>query len=103
VQPVKSGAPQASPVSSIFFTIYLRGIFQAIEQVAPGIRVLSYADDIGLLIAARSVQQAIQFDTEKTEAVLFTRQRDKILMAQAKYARVQIEGHRVLLTRPRGG
>jgi hypothetical protein len=115
IQPIESRVPQGSPVSPILFIIYLGEILKAIKQAIPGIRILSYADDICLLISASSVQQAcqvleqaariaieqgkkgaIQFDTEKTEAVLFTRKRGKELKNQVQRAKIQIQGHEVL-------
>jgi hypothetical protein len=48
-QPIDSGLSQGSPVSPILFLIYIRGVFQAIEHQVPGIKALSYADDIGLI------------------------------------------------------
>jgi hypothetical protein len=48
-QPINSGLPQGSPVSPILFIIYVWGVFQAIEDRVPGVKPLSFADDIGLL------------------------------------------------------
>src|ERR1700692_714879 len=44
-QPINSGLPQGSPVSPILFIIYVRGVFQAIEDRVPGVKPLSFADD----------------------------------------------------------
>lgn len=54
-QPINSGVPQGSPVSPILFAIYLSGVFVEIERVVPGVRTLSFADDVGLLAPGYSV------------------------------------------------
>jgi hypothetical protein len=73
--------------------IYLSRVFWAIEAAVLEILALFFTDDLGMLVAASSVTQvseqlqrageaaiawgrdnAVQFDREKTEAVLFTRQ-----------------------------
>lgn len=56
VQPISTGVPQASPVSPILFVIYLSGVSKAIEEAVPGIKVLSFADDLGLVAPAGSVE-----------------------------------------------
>jgi ribonuclease HI len=110
-QAINSGLPQGSPVSPILFIIYVRGVFQAIEDRVPGVKPLSFADDIGLLTQASSVDEAcqklqlagevaiewgatngVQFDPGKTEAALFTRQRGRILKDQVQRARLPIGG-----------
>ena len=114
-QPIHSGLPQGSPVSPILFIIYVRGVFQAIETRVPGVRPLSFADDIGLLTQASSVDEVcqklqlagevaiewgaangVQFDPGKTEAALFTRQRGRILQDQVRRARLPIGGKEVI-------
>jgi ribonuclease HI len=112
-QPV-TGVPQGSPVSPILFVIYLSGVFHAIEETVPGVQALSFADDLGMVVSASSVAQAcerlkqageaaidwgvqnvVQFDAEKTEAVLFTRKRGRQLQDQVRRARIIIGGKRV--------
>ena len=56
-QPVNSGLPQGSPVSPILFIIYIQGVFKAIEARVPGIRPLSFVDDIGLIAQGSLVSQ----------------------------------------------
>jgi hypothetical protein len=48
-QPINLGLPQGSPVSPILFIIYIRGVFQAIKDRVPGVKPLSFANNIGLL------------------------------------------------------
>jgi len=45
--PVDTGIPQGSPAAPILFVIYLSGVFHEVEVAAPGIRGLSFVDDIG--------------------------------------------------------
>jgi hypothetical protein len=92
-QLIETGVPQSSPVSLILFVIYLSRVFWAIEAAVSEIQALFFTDDLDMLIAANSVTQiskqlqrageaaiawgqdnTVQFDREKTEAVLFTRQ-----------------------------
>ena len=89
-----TGIPQGSPVSPILFTVYLSGLFGYVEERVPGIRSLSFVDDVAwtsegatedaisesLEQAATAAQEwaaanAATFDTEKTEAILFSRRR----------------------------
>jgi Reverse transcriptase (RNA-dependent DNA polymerase) len=111
--PIKSGVPQGSPVSPILFAVYLSGIFRDIEEAVPGVRALSFADDIGLVASGTSVDQAcellqqagqaaiawgqanaVQFDEKKTEAALFTRKRGRQLKDQIERARVVVGWYR---------
>jgi ribonuclease HI len=117
-QDINSGVPQGSPVSPILFLIYLSGVFDVIERAVPGVRPLSFADDIALLVPGCSVQEVcsklqdaaevaiewgqsnlVQFEAEKTEAVLFTRKRGKELRDQVQRARIVVENHQVSFNR----
>ena len=93
-QKVESGIPQGSPVSPILFLIYISGVFSKIEEQLPDITCFFFIDDLGFLIADRSISKiaktlekvgqialewgannAVTYDTSKTEAVLFSRAR----------------------------
>ena len=114
VHSVNSGVPQGSPVSPILFLIYLSGVFDVIERSVPGVRPISFADDMGLLAPGRSVEDVcrklqeaariaiewgqsnlVQFEAEKTEAVLFTRKRGRDLRDQTERAQIVVGNHRV--------
>jgi len=43
---VETGVPQGSPVAPILFTAYLSGIFNHVEERCPGVRGLSFVDDV---------------------------------------------------------
>jgi len=92
--PVDTGIPQGSPVAPILFTTYLSGIFDKVEEAVPGIRGLSFVDDISWwadgtdstavaaklsAAAAASIEWAaengVAFDYGKTEAALFHKKR----------------------------
>jgi ribonuclease HI len=111
---INSGVPQGSPASPILFIIYLSGVFDIIERAVPEVQALSFADDVGLLAPGYSVQETciklqeaakvaiewgrsneVQFEAEKTEAVLFTRKRGRELQDQTRRARIMVEGHQV--------
>jgi hypothetical protein len=44
--PVDTGIPQGSPAAPILFVTYLSGIFDEVERTVPGVKGLSFADDI---------------------------------------------------------
>ena len=88
-------------MSPILFIIYLSGVFDAIERGVNGIRCLSFADDIGLLASGHSVKEVcdklqkaakvaiewghdnvVQFDAEKTEAILLMHKQGQELKDQ---------------------
>jgi len=92
--PVDTGIPQGSPVAPILFTTYLSGIFDKVEAAVPGIRGLSFVDDISWWVdgadsravaaklsaaAAASIvwaaENGVAFDYGKTEAALFHKKR----------------------------
>jgi hypothetical protein len=98
-------------VLPILFLLYLRGVFGAVEHKVPGIRTLSFADDIGLIASGSSVQQVsqklqlaaaaaiawghenmVEFDPGKTEAVLFARGTGRELRARIQATRIEVGG-----------
>jgi len=93
---VETGVPQGSPVSPVLFVIYLSGLFGQVEDKEKecGSEGISFVDDVAWVVEGEDVgectqqlercavettiwakKNACQFDIEKTEAMLFTRQR----------------------------
>jgi hypothetical protein len=92
--PVDTGIPQGSLAAPILFVTYLSGIFDTVEEMVPGVKGLSFADDIARWVkgkdqkevatklaeaAAASLDWAkdngVAFDSGKTEAALFRKSR----------------------------
>ena len=44
--PVDTGIPRVPPAAPILFVTYLSGIFDEVEAAVPGVRGLSFGDDI---------------------------------------------------------
>ena len=91
---VDTGIPQGSPVAPTLFVTYLSGIFDKVEAAVPGVRGLSFVDDVswwadgkdGEEVATKlseaaaaatewAARSAVAFDPGKTEAALFHRKR----------------------------
>ena len=91
---VITGLPQGSPISPVLFAIYIADIYQTVESQIEDCRGISFVDDITWVAegvdledmvrklegcAATSLQwaedNAVRFETSKTEAVLFSRRR----------------------------
>ena len=43
---VETGIPQGSPVSPILATVYLSGLFGYVKERVPGVKALSFVDDV---------------------------------------------------------
>ena len=102
---VDTGVPQGSPAAPTLFVTYLSGIFDTVEQAAPGSSGLSFADDIGWWaegrndkkVAAKLSQAAaaaiewagkngVAFDRGKTEAAMFWRKKmGRVVAAKVKF------------------
>jgi len=99
---VDTGVPQGSLAALILFVTYLSGIFDTVEQAAPGSSGLSFVDDIGWWAEGRNEkevaaklsqaaaaaiewagQNGVAFDRGKTEAAMFW-QKKKGTVAAAK-------------------
>ena len=88
------GVPQGSPVSPILFAIYLSPLFKAVENEHPA-AALSFVDDVCWVARGKDVGEVtkklegaaaaatewanrnhVEFDLQKTEAVLFSRRKN---------------------------
>lgn len=93
---VETGIPQGSPVSPVLFLIYISGVFDAVTAKSPETVSVSFMDDLGFLASGNSIQEvanclektgeavlrwglsnAVTYDIAKTEAILFSRARNK--------------------------
>lgn len=54
-KPVDTGIPQGSPISPIFFLIYIRDLFKS-----SAVRFLSYIDDISLTVNSTSFKKNVK-------------------------------------------
>ena len=91
---VTTGLPQGSPASPVLFALYIAEIHQAVESQVEDCRGISFVDDITWIVegvdlddAATKLEgcaraslgwaesNAVQFETAKTEAILFSRKR----------------------------
>ena len=103
---VNIGIPQGSPVSPILFLIYCRFILS--ERSNTSERILSYVDDIGLVVSSRSIeencqllqklaedlllesgQNCMQFNIEKTELIYFHSKRNLDLKNKKYLVRIK--------------
>src|SRR5207249_8471907 len=56
---IKTGIPQGSSVSPILFLIYLRPLFDKIKKQYASTLLLSYIDDVSILVSNKNVKQNI--------------------------------------------
>ena len=85
---------QGSPAALILFVTYLSGIFDEVERAVPGVKGLSFVDNIGWRVQAGNEEEiaaklagvaaaapnwakdnGVVFDWGKTEAVLFKKKK----------------------------
>jgi len=112
---VSTDIPQGSPVFPVLSKVYLSGLFGSVEEKVPGIKALSFVDDVAWLAegdeaneiseilekAAAAAQEwaeanAAAFDAQKTEAILLSRRRKRKTLAPSSPSRgIQVEGRTV--------
>ena len=111
---IETGIPQGSPVSPILFLIYISGVFGQVEENLPGVVSLSFVDDLGFIASGASVKEiaktlekvskvvlqwgkenAVTYDTGKTELVLFSKARPRRRNRQLRETTVLIAGERI--------
>lgn len=78
--PVQTGIPQGSPASPILFLLYIRPLFDVLNQKLPLVWTPSYMDDVALVVRGKTKQEnarvmeqaaAICFEWAESNAVLF--------------------------------
>src|SRR5436190_17127071 len=103
---IKIRIPQESPVSPILFLIYIRFLFTKRLNISE--RILSYLDDIGLVVSSKSIEEncqllqklvqdllvkqhhnCMQFDMEKTELIHFHSKRSFDLENEAYSVKIE--------------
>ena len=83
-----TGLPQGSPISPVLFAIYIAEIHDAVERQVEVIQSISFVDDITWLVDGTDLNDvvsklercaadnnAVCFETSKTEAILFSKRR----------------------------
>ncbi len=114
---MKTGIPQGSPVSPIFFPIYISGVFLEIEKELPNITCPSFIDDLGFLVAGNSMleinrslervgkisvdwgrRNAVTYDISKIKVILFSKARNRNLVKQLTDTKLKIGGQTICFT-----
>ena len=91
---VTTGLPQGSPVSPVLFSLYIADIHKAVEGQVEDCRGISFVDDVTWIVEGYDISEvasklekcaaaslrwaednAVRFETSKTEAILFSRKR----------------------------
>src|SRR6266480_3145606 len=111
---VNTKVSQKSPVLFILFAIYFSEIFKVVKKAVPT-KSFFFINDLEFVVSAESVSQtcerlqqaeevaiewgqnnAVLFDAEKIEAMLFTHKKRQRLREQMQAAKVKIEEHEII-------
>lgn len=115
---VETGISQGSPVSPIPFLTYISSVFEQIKARLPHVTSLSFMDDHTFLAAGLSVTEitktlekegkialhwgesnAVTYDISKTEAILFSKARNRKLAKQLLESQLQFGGQTLSFSR----
>ncbi len=111
---IETGISQGSPVSPILFLIYISGVFDKISETTHLVMSLSFVDDLGFIASdslvnkiVRSLekvakemiewrkQNAVTYDTSKTEAVLFSKSHRQQLNKQLWEVKIEVSPEKI--------
>ena len=70
LEAVETGIPQGSPVSPILFLIYLKPLFDKLEESHPNLKFPSYIDDVAIVSTQRSLAANVR-ELERASATAF--------------------------------
>ncbi len=67
---IETEIPQGSPVSFIFFLIYISGVFSKVSETSSLITSLSFIDDLGFIASGSSVTELVKILEKAAQTVL---------------------------------
>lgn len=111
---VETGIPKGSPASPILFLIYISGVFDAVIVASAQVTSVSFIDDLGFLASGNSIKEvatslektgeavlrwglsnAVTYDIGKTEAILFSKARNRKTAEEITSSRLVFGGQEV--------
>src|SRR5690606_18593895 len=70
LQSVETGIPQGSPVSPVLFLIYLKPLFDKLEEKHPNLQFPSYIDDVAIVAKNKNLSLNVR-DLEEASNTVF--------------------------------